>query len=65
MRVRFLVSIAANNWSYAPRQVVDVGGDAYTPTSIPDAIAQAWLTCGHVEAVKPVPETATLARGRK
>lgn len=65
MRVQFTVGIAASQWSYYPTQVVEVGGDAYTLTHIPQDIAEKWLAVGHVVRVPddepPALETAMLA----
>jgi len=65
MRVRFEVSIASGTWSYVPQQEVEVGGREYTPTAIPDDIAAAWLSVGHVTAIVVEPSTATVRPAEK
>lgn len=65
MRVRFTVSIASAEWSYAGGQEVEVG-ETYSPTEIPAAIAATWLSVGHVVRVEgpdddPAPESARVA----
>lgn len=61
--VRFTLSIASADWSYAAGQVVSVGKE-WTPNEIPKEAADAFLSCGHVvDATPPVVESAALEPG--
>lgn len=42
-KIRMLVSIASDKWSFAPQQVLTVGED------IDESTAAAWLEVGHAE----------------
>ena len=52
MKIKMKTSIASADWSYGYGQILKVGGEKFTPESLPEETATAWLERDAAELVE-------------